>query len=85
LSDYWAKIITMLATARLEWDLCDCTNVKETSDYWRQDASKMTRDKSFNLSQNELSNPFGQKVGEVLAWRRITKSQGRKKGQAIRV
>jgi len=85
LDDYWARVIAMLTTARLEWDLCECTNVKELSDYWRQDASRMTREKSFNIRSDELSNPFGQRVGEVLAWRRLTKARGRQVGHAVRV
>ena len=84
LDDYWARIITMLAVARLEWPLCECTNVKQVSDYWRQDAAKMTKERSFNLRAEELSNPFGQRIGEVLAWRRCA-ARARKRGQAVNV
>lgn len=85
LSDYWAKIIAMLATARLEYSLCDCSGVEELSGYWHQDAAEMTREKSFNATQAELANPFGQRVGEVLAWRRISKNRDRRVGRALRV
>jgi len=84
LDDFWAKIVAMLATSRLEWDLCECTNVKEISSYWRQDVAKMTRERSFNLKPEELSNPFGQRVGEVLVWRRL-KNRRRRRGQAVNV
>jgi hypothetical protein len=84
LDDYWARIITMLAVARLEWPLCECSNLKQVSDYWRQDAAMLTRERSFNLKPEELSNPFGQRVGEVLAWRRCA-ARARKRGQAVNV
>jgi len=80
----WAQIIAMLATARLEWDLCDCSNARDRSSYWRQDAARMTAEKSFNLHTSEMSNPFGQRVGEVLAWRQI-RNLGRRVGRAVRV
>jgi hypothetical protein len=84
LDPYWAQVIRMLSTARLEWPICDCTNAKELSDYWRQDAAMMTKTKSFNLAPSELSNPFGQRVGEILAWRRI-QNRMRRIGRAIKV
>lgn len=84
LDPYWAKVIAMLAVSRMDWPLCDCTNVKELTDYWRQDAAKMTPEKSFNLRPDELSNPFGQRVGEVLAWRRCA-NRLRKRGQTVNV
>jgi len=79
----WKQMIVMLATARLEWDLCNCGNARDRSSYWRQDAAMMTAAKSFNLRQDEMSNPFGQRVGEVLAWRQI-RNLGRRKGRAIK-
>lgn len=82
LDDRWAKLIAMLATARLEWDLCDCSNAREQSHFWRQDAAKMTTEKSFNLRPDEMSNPFGQRVGEVLAWRQI-RNRSRRIGRAV--
>jgi len=84
LSDYWAKTVAILTTARLEYKICDCSGVEELSGYYHQDAARMTREKSFNVSQSELSNPFGQRVGEVLAWRRI-QNRGRRVGRALRV
>lgn len=82
--DWWAYTIAMLATSRLQWDLCDCSNAKELSSFWRQDAAKMTQEKSFNLHTSEMPNPFGQRVGEVLAWRRI-RNRSKRIGRAINV
>ena len=85
LDDRWAKIIAMLATSRLQWPLCDCSNAAELSKYWQQDVAKITTEKSFNLKPDgEMSNPFGQRVGEVLAWRQI-RNRSRRIGRAVNV
>ncbi len=82
LDNRWAQIIAMLATARLEWDLCDCSNMRDAASFWRQDAAMMTAAKSFNLRPSEMSNPFGQRIGEVLAWRQV-RNLRRRKGRAV--
>ena len=88
LDPYWARTITMLAVARLPWPLCDCSNVVDLTDYWRQDASMILterdRSQSFIVDPSELSNPFGQRVGEILAWRRL-KNRGRRVGKTVNV
>lgn len=84
LDDRWARIIAMLAVSRLQWPLCDCSNAAELSKYWQQDAAMATTEKSFNLRPDELANPFGQRVGEVLAWRQI-RNRSRRIGRAVKV
>lgn len=83
LSQFWAKTIAMLATARLEWPLCTCTNVQLLADRWREDLSRFNEQRSFSVTPDDLQNPFGTRAGETLAWKRITKSRGRKIGQAV--
>lgn len=83
LSQYWAKLIAMLATARLEWPLCSCTNVQLLADKWREDLARINVQRSFSVTPDDLQNPFGTRAGEALAWKRITKSRGRKIGQAV--
>jgi len=82
LDPFWAKTITMLATARLDWPLCTCSNVELLVDTWRENVSLMTPNKSFNITMNDLVNPFGIRLGEVLAWKRIVKGN-RQLGRAI--
>lgn len=88
LDPYWARTITMLAVARLPWPLCDCSNVVDLTDKWRQDMSMIEterdKSKSFQVDIGELSNPFGQRMGEILAWRRI-KNRGRRVGRTVNV
>ena len=83
LSQFWAKTIAMLATARLEWPLCTCTNVQLLADRWREDLARFNDQRSFSVTPDDLQNPFGTRAGEALAWKRITKSRGRKIGQAV--
>lgn len=89
LDPYWARIITMLTVARLPWPVCDCSNVVELTDFWRQDVSMIhtegARSDSFIVNPNELSNPFGQRMGEILAWRRINTNRGRRVGRTVNV
>jgi len=81
---FWARIVRMLSVARAQWPLCDCSNVNEISKYWQQDAALMTRDRSFQVRPEELSNPFGTKVGELLAWRQVA-ARTRKQGRTVNV
>ena len=83
LDQYWAKLIAMLATARLEWPLCSCTNVQLLADRWREDLARVNTQRSFMISPDDLQNPFGTRAGEALVWKRITKSRGRKIGRAV--
>ena len=83
LSQYWANLIAMLATARLEWPLCSCTNVQLLANRWREDLARMNKERSFAVTPDDLQNPFGTRAGETLAWKRITKSRGKKIGRAV--
>jgi len=80
LTDYWARIIAQLATARLEWPLCDCTNVKLMTDRWQEDRAMINDQRSFSVSVTDLDNPFGTRTGEIEAWKALRR---RAIGQAV--
>lgn len=83
LSNYWAHAIAWLATARLERPFCSCGNVLALADHLREDLAR-TGEVSYQVSFDLLSNPLGTKRGEVQAWQRIAKINGRQlKGGAI--
>lgn len=83
LSDYWAHAIAWLAAARLERDLCSCSNVKTVTERLRTDLA-LIGETSFQVDPILLSNPFGTRRGEVQAWQRVNSIQGRSlKGGAI--
>ena len=83
LSDYWAHAIAWLATARLDRTFCGCTNVETLVDEWRKDLA-FVKDTSFITDPAILSNPFGTRKGEVMAWQRVARTQGKQiRGGAI--
>jgi len=85
LDDYWAKTITILATSRTDWPICTCdNNLGLLTDFWRTEVSKISKEKSFIVTQRELGNPFGTRIGEIIAWRRVS-IRGRRKGQTLNV
>jgi hypothetical protein len=70
LSDYWAKAIAQLATARLERPLCSCGNTEALADKWQRDTAVMG-ETSYQTSPQDMDNPFGTRYGEILAWRKV--------------
>lgn len=73
LSDYLAQTIAMLATARLERDICACNNAHVLARDWRKDLAFSDEAGSYQVSEDDLDNPFGTKVGEVKAWKRVSR------------
>ncbi len=73
LSDYYAHAIAWLATARLERDFCACNNSAALATQLRQDLSFAGDGGSYATLEELLSNPFGTKRGEWMAWKRIGK------------
>ncbi|KKL54555.1 hypothetical protein LCGC14_2264260, partial [marine sediment metagenome] len=71
LSNFWAQLITWLSAARLDRNLCGCTNVMNLVEDLRTDLTLHTRDVSYFAPQDVLESPFGTRKGEVMAWRRI--------------
>ena len=70
LSNYWAKIIAELATARLSKPFCSCPAITARVQYIQADLS-FAGTESHMISENDLDNPFGTRRGEVMAWRKI--------------
>lgn len=81
LSHWWAITIAMLATARLNKQVCACENVARIAVEWQEDTAKNTTARTY-ITQPDLNNPFGTKVGEVGAWRRL-KTLSIRKGRAV--
>jgi hypothetical protein len=71
LSDFWAVTIAMLATAKLEREICACNNAAALAAHWRTDTALSGQDYSFMSNFDQLANPFGTKIGELEAWRRV--------------
>jgi hypothetical protein len=69
LSDQWARIIAYLATARLHRPLCDCGGASSLVDWLQTDLALSTREATYTVLWDELSNPFGTRIGEMEAYR----------------
>ena len=69
LSDQWARIIAHLATARLRRPLCDCSGVSSLVDWLQTDTAIGTREQTYTVLWDDLSNPFGTRNGEMAAYR----------------
>lgn len=78
----WAWTIAMLATARLMWPICTCGQAQTIVKEWRENAARQDDKRTFTFPLQDLSNPFGTKVGEIMAWKR-TNRVGHRKGKAI--
>lgn len=77
LSDYFARTIAWLATARLERDPCGCGHVKESMMKLRQDLAIASPEGNFIIGLDDaMDNPFGSRLGELRAWRRIARIVG---------
>lgn len=80
----WARTVVMLACARLDWPICTCSNAKTLVERWRDDAALVDRGKgkTYVFPMTVMDNPFGTRVGEILAWQKI-KAPRRRKGRAV--
>ncbi len=74
LDDYYAQAIAWLATARLNKNICACTNSLDRARELRRDMAVSSGQQNFIVVPDDvIKNPFGTRVGEVRAWRRVSK------------
>jgi hypothetical protein len=69
LSDQWARVIAHLAAARLRRPLCDCSGASALVDWLQTDVALGTREQTYTVLWDDLSNPFGTRRGEMEAYR----------------
>jgi hypothetical protein len=72
LDDYFAEAVSWMATARLERPLCTCGNAAALSDRYQTDIAESGEDRSFLVDFDILGNPFGTRIGELMAWKRLS-------------
>lgn len=83
LSDFWAKAIAVLATARLRKPLCGCGAAQSEFERLQREASFSATGDFFNASIDDLKNPFGMRVGEIIAWQKVAKLNPRRLGVSV--
>ena len=78
-----ARLVAMLACARLAYPVCTCGNTATLVAEWRQNAAMATRERSYGFTADMISNPLGMRVGEVLVYQNL-KIPSRKVGRAVK-
>jgi hypothetical protein len=73
LSEMYAKAIAYMATARLSRSICACEGVIKFFDNMQKDLAANTGNLSYNITIRDLDNPFGTRLGEVMAWKLLGK------------
>lgn len=71
LSDFFARAIAWVATARLERPFCQCGNVTALAESWRQELTYQG-DYSYLVDFNLLDAPFGTRRGELMAFKALS-------------
>lgn len=74
MSQYWEPVVAYYAASLLERPVCGCSNVNQFIEMWREDVSEANAKRTFNVTPEILSNPFGSKMGAVNAWRSINRN-----------
>lgn len=72
LSNKFARAIAWLATARLERPFCQCGNVTSLAESWQEDITAQG-ETAHLVDFKVLGNPFGTRMGELMAWKVISK------------
>jgi len=74
LGTWLAEAIAWLAVARLERNFCTCSGLAAVQQTLRAEMSRSdSGGPNWFLTDALGDNPFGTKVGEVKAWRRLSK------------
>jgi hypothetical protein len=72
----WAQIVAYYAASLLDRPVCECNNVHAWIEHWRQDLAANLENVSFQVSPEDLNNPFGTRRGAIFAWRRVRQEGG---------
>jgi hypothetical protein len=78
LSDFFARIIAWIATARLERPFCQCGNVTALAESWREDLAFQGESSAYLVDFNLLGAAFGTKRGEMMAFKALSMLNKRK-------
>lgn len=75
LSHFWAETIAWLAVARVNRPFCTANNSMTLVTSLQRDMSftGSRQEGSFVVSQADLDNPFGVRMGEVKSWKRVSR------------
>lgn len=75
MSMYWAQIVSHLAVAQMDEAECGCSDTTSAMLYWKEDLG-YSKDSSHQLGPADLDNPFGQRRGQIAAWKAVLMQVG---------
>jgi hypothetical protein len=64
---FWELTVAYYAAALLDRNICECTNIVNFVEAWRQDLTRSDDQGSFQITEKVLANPFGQTRGALYA------------------
>ena len=69
----WATIVARLAAAELARPVCGCDNANREVYRWQFDLARSAgaNDEQYQISAQQLDNPFGTRRGHVYAWQQV--------------
>lgn len=67
----WYQAVVRFALAELARPICGCDRENQAIRAWQQDLAQTNSDVTFQVSQDDLSNPFGTRAGAIYAWKAI--------------
>lgn len=84
LSLEFAKAIAWLATARLDRPICGCGNIQSVTSELQTDITlRESKGGAYYVTPDGMASPFGTKIGEIKAWRIVSKLAKRRLGVAV--
>lgn len=70
MNPYWAQVVAHFAVSFMDEADCGCADVLSSMRYWREDLG-FTKDTSHQLGPSDLDNPYGQRRGQLAAWKAV--------------
>lgn len=65
------RIVAYYAAALLDRPVCSCNNVQAFIEQYQADYATSITEKGKRLNQDEFTNPFGTRFGQLSAWRKL--------------
>lgn len=67
----WSKVVCMLAAAELQRPICACEMLNQKLYFYQFDLARSAgnNDEAYQISAEDLNNPFGTLRGQVYAWK----------------
>lgn len=72
LDPFWEYTIAYYAASLLDRNICACNNAATFVQNWREEMNRQDDTKSYQLSERQVTNPFGQTRGAMFAWDNCT-------------